>query len=86
VKIDWRITDEVKAELAKDPSARVPVILTCEDAGEAAVELRKFFPAASVIYLTGYVFANMVQSEVNIILKKFPNVKVISLNRKVTNA
>jgi hypothetical protein len=82
------IQPEVKRLMDEDPSARIPVILTVYDnAGEAAVDLRAYFgEAAKVIYLTGYVFANLTQAEVNTILEKFPNVKFISLNRKVTHA
>jgi hypothetical protein len=79
---------DVKQLMDKDPSARVPVILTVyDDAGETAVDLRALFgPEAEVRYLSGYVFASLNQNEVSTILENFPGVKFISLNRKVTHA
>ena len=82
-----RLMPEVKKLMDQDPSARIPVILTVYgNAGLTSIDLRTEFRDADVIYLTGYVFANFNQSEINTILADFPDVKFISINRRSTHA
>ena len=80
------VTNEVSALLKS--GERISVILTIHgNSGKIAVALRGLVGNdANVVYLSGYVFASLNQTEVDMVLADFPEVKCISLNRKATEA
>ena len=84
-----RVQPEVQRLLESKPNRRFPVILTASDAPATAKKLIDALgddaEEANPICLTGYIFASLKKSEVDIVLS-FPEIRCVSLNRKAEPA